>query len=402
LETDFDLVVIGGSAGGTHAAAAALEYAPDSRVALISDEDRIPYKRTKISKSFAKGFDPDEFAIYDAPWYAQQEVTLYTKTGARAIDRDRKRVVLSSGEELPYRSVVLATGARPRLPELPGTLSDHVFTAHRAAQIERLQQAARRSDAAVVIGMGILGAEVAEQLCRMGLTVHLVGNRSRMIPRTFDTELSELIEGVFRENGVKLYFDEPEHEIEGEPYDFTVHLRRAGVDLSAQLLVYAIGLDPVVDVARSAGLSVDTGVKVVWSLRTSDPAIYAAGDMAQLPDGSVTHLWRHAMEQGARAGENAIRAIRGEEQEPYRFVPFREKCKVFGHYFFSLCVPDDRQMSAYELHRYERGDRLVRAYVSGGAVHGLSMVNDMDREKLCMAAVREQWPLESLVSTLEL
>lgn len=402
MQESFELIVVGGGSAGTYAAAAAVEYAPGTSVALISDEDRLPYKRTKISKSFAQGYERDEFALYPDEWYRANGVELITSESVQEIDRERMRVELSDGRTIGYRKLVLATGARPIVPNLSGSLADHVYTAHTAAEIDRLKWAAARSGSAVVIGMGVLGTEIAEQLSRMGLTVHLVGNRTRMIPRTLDTELSERIEGVFRSNGVKLYFEEPEQQVEGAPGEYTVRLARSRVEVSGELLVYAVGLEGRMDLARSSGLSIDKAVVVDPYLRTSDPDIYAAGDIAQQPDGRVTHLWRHGMEQGARAGENAVRSLSGEAELTYEYVPFREKCKVFGHYFFSMCVPTDQEMRSYELHRYEGGERLVRVYVKDGKVKGVSMINDLDREKTYMEAVRERWPLETLVRAVEL
>ena len=163
-------------------------------------------------------------------------------------------------------------------------------------------------------------------------------------------------------------------------------MARSGRTDSFDLVAYGTGVEPDIDLAVAAGLDSERGVLVDEQLRTSHPTIFAAGDVAQHRDGRLTHLWRQAEEQGRVAGLNAAGGA-----ESYRFVPFRLKCEIFDHYFFSVGRPTPEEVEAYEVVECTDGTRYLCAYYREGALAGLVMIGDKDRQKQYLRAVVERW-----------
>ncbi|MFW5728788.1 MAG: FAD-dependent oxidoreductase [Spirochaetota bacterium] len=487
-----DILIIGAGAAGqaaAEAAAAAGEAngagaAPASGTApgaaralsicLVSNEDRLPYKRTKISKTPAQGFEADAFAVQSAEWYREQGVELLTGTEVTRIDPDRRVAELGHGEALiTFERLILATGAAPRLPEADAGTRGQIHCTHDIADIEELRAAALRAVAAategekpraVVLGGGVLGLEVGYDLHHLGLHVAVVDRNERLMHRELDAYAGEIAVEQCRRNGMDLYLGEADYEVRrsaasdpaptpagAEPYPGSaardastraasartawartapgpaeVVLPRTGVTIQAEVVAAALGVVPHTHLATAARLDTGRGIRVDRELRTSHPAVFAAGDCAEHPDGRVTHLWRDALRQGAVAGANAVADLvdRPAEVDRYVYEPFRLKCEIFGTYFFSLCRPSPQENDDYGHRRYYDGPRYVHAYLSrrgnaGGAataagddrtrhaaederVAGVIMVNDKERRGRYEQAVSEGWTVHQFEAAFEL
>jgi NAD(P)H-nitrite reductase large subunit len=158
------------------------------------------------------------------------------------------------------------------------------------------------------------------------------------------------------------------------------------------MVVFCIGVAPRIELAKGAGLSVNTGILVDEHLRTSEPTIYAAGDCAEHRDGSLTDLWHAAEYQGVVAAKNAM----GHAME-FDNPPFRLKCEVFGAYFFSINKP--RNPLDYGIEEHESGPRYQCFYFSDDELVSAIMVNDKERAKEYQQAVRERWDRDRVVET---
>ena len=441
-----DILIIGSGAAGQAAAeaAAAARAARPLSICLVSNEDRLPYKRTKISKTMAQGFEVDAFAVQSANWYRDQGVELLTGTEVTRIDPDRRVAELGNGEaSITFERLILATGAAPRLPEADAGTRGQIHCTHDIADIEELRAAALRAvtaapagekPRAVVLGGGVLGLEVGYDLHQLGLHVAVVDRNERLMHRELDAYAGEIALEQCRRNGMDLYLGEADYEVRGAPASAPaatadgaepnpgparaasapdapgpaeVVLPRAGVTIRADVVAAALGVVPHTHLAAAAHLDTGRGIRVDRELRTSHPGVFAAGDCAEHPDGRVTHLWRDALRQGAVAGANAAADILGRpETESYVYEPFRLKCEVFGTYFFSLCRPSPDRNDDYGHRRYYDGPRYVHAYLrrdgtaagrpnapDSARVAGVVMVNDKDNHKRYMQAVNEEWTI---------
>lgn len=387
----WDMIVIGAGIAGVSAVRTLTEERSDRRVLLVNGEANPPYKRTKLSKNIAAGFKAADFQLESEEWYTQRNVTVATGVSAEEIRRDERIVRLSDGGEHHYEALLLATGAEPLFPRTVRPHEEGSFFVVRSEEdVAKLTAAARKAKRILIDGMGVLSIEVAAELRRMNKQVTLVGATPQVMPRHLNLRAGEIMENLLTENGVKLRFQEEILSFEPRKksgYAVTM-IRETG---SFDMIVFCIGVAPRVELAQKSGLEVGTGILVDEHLRTSDPAIYAAGDCAEHPGGRLTDLWHAAEYQGAIAARNAM----GHATE-FDDPPFRLKCEVFGSYFFSISNPRNPLEYGIEEHESDRryqcfyfddDERLVSAI----------MVNDRDRAKEYQQAVRERWERDKVI-----
>jgi len=363
---------------------------------LVTAEQRLPYKRTKVSKKFAAGFERDAFALAEADWW-RDVAGFDLRLGTRAVELDPKgrTLTLDNGETVRWTRLILATGAEARRLTMDEGAAERVHHAHDIAQVEALRAAALAQEArtALVVGTGAMGVEVAEQLRKMGLEVTLTGDSRAPLAEDLNRPAQLRLVRLLEDNGVRLRCGELVRGVEladDEALTVAWDSGRRSFDLVAS----CVGTRLRVGLARRAGLQVEQGVVVDRQLRTSCPEIFAAGDAAQHPDGRITYLWRHAMHQGRVAGLNALGG-----NERYTYEPFRLKVKVFGHYFFAMDRPDPTGHEAAEV---DDGQRYVCAYYREGRLTGLIMIDDEANQKAYNQAVVEGWERSRVEETFKL
>jgi NAD(P)H-nitrite reductase large subunit len=383
-----DTVIIGTGIAGMSALKAISEKEPKHRVVLVGDEDRLPYKRTKLSKNIARGFSRDEFALQDADWFSERNVDLKLGRRVLAIDPRRRTVVLDGDERICWRQLIIATGARARMPEVSGHALDHCRTVRQAGDVENLLEALDGKQSVLVVGAGVLGVEIAEQLWAKGHEVTLISSGSSVMPR----ELNPAAERTMRE-----LLDAAEIELRLKHRIVSVNraggaadgirVRTSAGELTADQVVFAVGSVPETQLAVDAGVEVADGVLVDEFLETSVKGVFAAGDVAQQRSGAVSHLWHEAEAQGRCAGLNAI-------GPPLAYIDtgYRLKCEVFGHYFFSMGRkvgrPDPADEKTHEIIE-DIGSPYRCFYFQDSRLAGAVMVDDGKRSKEYESAVRQ-------------
>ena len=387
VQQRYDIVIVGGGIAGVTAARTIAESEASASTLLVSGEDRPPYKRTKISKNVASGFSRDAFAIEPSEWYADHGIDLLIGTTVDRIDPTTHRVSLSDGRSVEYGAVILATGGEAVRP----AEADHprVHTVRAAGDVGRLLASTTPSDEILVVGMGVLGVELAEQLALRGARITLLGRSRVLMPRELNDEAAARLDRLFRDAGVALeYGSTLSHVSVGEDgLEAMWRDRRHRFDH----IIYSIGMRPAGTLAVKSGIPTATGILVDHYLETGVAGIYAAGDVAEQHDGYRTHLWHAAEHQGEIAARNAL-------GETVRFdrPNFRLKCEVFGHYFFSAGKPEDP--SSYPTVEHDDGTRYLCFYLQNGTLAGMVMVDDKPNAKAYQRAVREGCDLETLRS----
>ena len=380
----WDVVVIGGGAAGIAAAEAAKAENNDASVLIIHEEKELPYVRTKLSKLLASGFNVEEFLIRPQSWYDEQGIELRRGVAAQAVNPDEKTVATSDGESIAYGSLILATGG---VPAFPKNIREHeaesFYTLKTVADAARIKRDARRAKNALVVGMGVLSVEIAQQLSDMKTNVTLVGATGQFMPRQLSPRAGEIMEDLMSKNNIRLYFQE-------EVLSFEKNNKR-GMDVMMirnsgrfDMVIFCIGFSPDTALARSAGLEVNRGVKVDDHLRTSNPDIYAAGDLAEHADGSISYVWNAAEHQGAFAGRNAAGA-----DAVFEAKPFRLRADVFGTHFLSINKP--RNPLEHEIEEAENGDAYYGFYFDDDRLIGAVVVGDKERADEYERAVQEGW-----------
>jgi NADPH-dependent 2,4-dienoyl-CoA reductase/sulfur reductase-like enzyme len=315
-----NIVIIGGGPAGVFAAIEAKRRDPQATVTLISEEPCEPYERPPLSKAVLLG----KAAAADAPiagpkGMAGHGVSLELDTRCTAIDRTTSEVVTASGRRFPYATLVIATGSVVRqIPALPlGAPRVHYLRSEaHAVALARELKAARHL---VVIGGGLIGLEVAASAAELGVKVTVIEIAPRILARVCDEDISALVHDTHRRHGIDIRLNTALTGAQAAP-DGRVALAIGAHDtIVADLVVVGAGAIPDDRLAAAAGLRTDNGIVVDARCATSDPNIFAAGDVVRFPGphGLVRQEdWRHAQDQGAVAGRNAAGA-----NEEYRTVP---------------------------------------------------------------------------------
>ncbi len=286
------IVIVGGVAAGTKAAARARRCDPGAEITLVEKGELISYAGCALPYYVAGAIAGEsELVVTQAGEFAAlRDIDVRTRTEALRIDRPAKTVTvrrLADGREdvLPYDSLVLATGGTPLVPPLPGRDLAGIHRLKEPADARRIRAEidAGRVERAVIVGGGLIGMEMAEALTMRGVRTTVVEMLDRVLAAFLDPEIAALLHAHLRARGVELRLGERALRFEG---DGDGHVRRvvtSGGELPADLVLLAIGVRPSVGLARDAGLAIGpTGaIAVDDHLRTSDPAIYAGGDCVE-------------------------------------------------------------------------------------------------------------------------
>ena len=319
MERTRPILVIGGGPAGTFAALAAKKHNPDAAVVLLTEEACEPYEKPPLSKAVLVGKAlPADAPIAGPGGLAAHGVVLESHARCQTIERETRTLVLEFGRRLPYSTLVMATGSLVReLPHLPVGMP-HVYYLRTEADAHRLRTRLRTTRRLLVVGAGLIGLEVAASAAELGVPTTVLELAPRILARVCDEETGSIIEAAHRRHGVDLRLACMVASATGGEQETEV-VTTAGDRLAADVIVVGTGAKPNDQLAAAAGLAVDDGVVVDEYCRTSDAAIFAAGDVVRFPGphGPVRlENWRHAQEQGIIAGRNAAGA-----SEVYRTIP---------------------------------------------------------------------------------
>ncbi|MEV5727561.1 FAD-dependent oxidoreductase [Streptomyces pharetrae] len=325
VDADQTFVIVGGGLAGAKAAETLRAEGFSGRVILICDERDHPYERPALSKGFLLGKEERESVfVHEPAWYAQHDIELHLGQTVDRIDRAAKTVRFGEdGTIVRYDKLLLATGAEPRRLDVPGTGLAGVHHLRRLAHAERLKgvltHLGRDNGHLVIAGTGWIGLEVAAAAREYGAEVTVVGPDPTPLHGVLGPELGQLFTELHREHGVRFHFGVRLTEIVGQDGVVLAARTDDGEEHPAHDVLAAIGAAPRTALAEAAGLEIADrahggGIVVDERLRTSDPDIHAAGDVAAFPHAlfgirmRVEH-WANAL----NGGPAAARAMLGQD-----------------------------------------------------------------------------------------
>lgn len=257
-----------------------LDTAKAYQIITFCEEPRPAYDRVNLT-SYFQHRTADRLALATPEWHEQHDIRLLLGDRAATIDRERRLVCSSRGVEVPYDIMVLATGSVPFVPPVPGTDKKGVFVYRTIEDLERIIAYGNTVKRAAVIGGGLLGLEAARAAYDLGLETHVVEFAPRLMPRQIDDAGSRVLVGKIEALGVRVHLNKNTQQLlgNGKVEGLAFH---DGSTLDAHMVIISAGILPRDDLARACGLSVGPrgGVVVDEQLRTSDPDIYAIGEVA--------------------------------------------------------------------------------------------------------------------------
>jgi 3-phenylpropionate/trans-cinnamate dioxygenase ferredoxin reductase subunit len=318
-------VIVGAGLAGAKAAEALRTGGFDGRIVLIGDETDRPYDRPPLSKAYLQGTTAREkIYIHPAGWYTDHDIELRVGTPVTALDRTEHEVVIDGVERLGYDKVLLTTGSSPRRLQVPGADLGGVHYLRRVTDCETMKAAFAAADRVVIVGAGWIGLETAAAARAAGCAVTVVGRSKLPLLAVLGAEVAETYAALHRDHGVELRLNSGVREIVGKDNRATGIRLTDGTVVEADAIVVGVGIVPNTALAETAGLAVDNGIVVDEHLATTDPDVFAAGDVANTFYPLLgTHLrlehWSAALNQGPVAAENMIGRVTAYDQVPYFF-----------------------------------------------------------------------------------
>lgn len=368
----YELLIIGnGPAAHRLICDLANSLKPPSSIAVIGEESLPAYNRILLSSLLAAEIEPSQIDL-SIPESIASRVTQITGRKIVKIKRSAKWIEDQQGTRYTYTTLVFATGSRPSVPDFEGVSARGVIAFRSFEDLERMQQIASRQGKAVVLGGGFLGIEAAEGLRKLGVDVTLVHRSDHLLNRQLDRQAAELLKTELENRGLRVL---TQHQLTGIETLFnqikSVSLN-SGERLEADLLVFATGITPNIELAADAGLSVNRGIQVNAQLQTSDPAIFALGECIEFNGqtyGLVTPIWRQS---------KVLASVISGEFGNYEDQAVATQLKVSGIELFSCGEIDASDDSIFYLDKslaeYRRfwfkGDQLVGAVLYGDASLG--------------------------------
>jgi 3-phenylpropionate/trans-cinnamate dioxygenase ferredoxin reductase subunit len=354
-------VIAGGGLAGAKAAEALREQGFDGTLVLVGAESHLPYERPPLSKDYLAGnAERTSFDVHDKAWYADHDVDLRLGTEVTAVDRAAHQVTLSDGSRIDYTKLLLATGASPRTVSISGADAEGVHYLRTVDDSEAIRAAAlSEGRKVVVIGAGWIGLEVAAAARQAGATVTVLESADLPLLRVLGPELAQVFADLHSENGVDLRFGVHTEEIVTDGGKVTGVKLADGTVVDADTVVVGIGAAPNTGLAEEAGLAVDNGVVVDAALRTSDPDVFAVGDIAKALHPLLgRHIrvehWANALNQPATAAAAMLGNDATYDELPYFFTDQFD----LGMEYLGYVEPGDYDRVVF------RGDAKTREFIA--------------------------------------
>lgn len=305
-------MIVGAGLAGAKAAEELRSAGFTGRVVLIGEEPHLPYERPPLSKAYLQGTEGREGVFVHSPeWYDEQGIEIRTGALAAAVDRPAREVVLSDGERIRYDALLLATGSRPRRLNVLGADLAGVHYLRTLDESDALKASLAAAQRVVIIGGGWIGLEVAAAARIAGREVTVVEQAPLPLQGVLGPEVASVFADVHREHGVDLRTGSAIERFLGSHGDLAGVELADGSQVEADLAVVGVGIAPNVELAQACGLDVADGIRVDEHLRTADPSIYAAGDVANalhpILGGHIrVEHWANALRQGPIAARSML------------------------------------------------------------------------------------------------
>jgi len=385
------IVIIGASLAGASAAIALRDQGYQGELTVIGEESQLPYERPPLSKAVLIGERDEPDWVAEEATYADKDISLRLGTMATRIDRARK-VVVASRTEYPYDKLLIATGSGSRRLDLPGADLEGLLTLRTLEESLGLRERFTEGARIVIVGAGWIGCEAAAAARLHGANVTVIEPRSQPLLAVVGEQIGATFAALHRDHGVDLRLGIGVTGFAGDGVVSSVHIK-GHASVPADMVLVAVGAAPNIALADVAGLKLaDGGIAVDATLRSSDPDIYAAGDVAahdhpRYPHRVRVEHWANAKDQGTHVARNLLGA-----EEPYVLRPFffsdqydlgceyrgladptKDRLVVRGDLksreFTAFWLRDGGVAAAMNVNQWDDGDTLQKLVDSGRHVH---------------------------------
>jgi 3-phenylpropionate/trans-cinnamate dioxygenase ferredoxin reductase subunit len=326
MDASTTFVIVGGGLAGAKAAETLRDEGFEGKLVLLTDEPERPYERPPLSKGYLLGNDERDTAfVHSEAWYGEHDVELRLKARVTGLDPTAHEVELDGGDRVGYDKLLLATGSEPRRLDVPGADLPDVRYLRNLPDSDHLRDVLVEGHRVAVIGGGWIGLEVAAAARTHGAEVTLVEVADLPLLGVLGEDVALVFAGLHRDHGVDLRLGTGVREIVGDNGRVVAVVTTDGDEIMADTVVVGIGIQPRVELAAAAGLTIEDGVAVDAGFHTSDPDIYAVGDVAAVNHAvlgtrvRVEH-WANALDGGPVAARSMLGQDVSWDKLPYFFT----------------------------------------------------------------------------------
>lgn len=385
-------VIIGSSAAGAQAAEDLRTLDKDSEIVVVSQEDCSPYSRCLISRYADGRLSESELYFKTKDFFKKYGIEEVLHATVTKIDRSAKKLICRNAQEIGYDKLLIATGARPRLPKIDGLNLAGVTCFHSLDDAYRVAKSVVFAREAVVVGAGFVGLEAAYALTRLGLKVTVVERCSQILPNQLDAISSKIIQRDLEEMGVEVILNESLVSINGTESVCDVTTADKA-HIKCEFVVIAAGITPNKELAEQAGLDIDKGILVDEFLMTSDANIFAAGDCIEIQDVStgkraLSGTWFNAVLQAKFAARNMAG-----ERKRYTGAVGIQNAVQFHHtpaISFGKTLIEDESSDGYEVISIHSGNMYKKLVLKEDKICGMIFVGDIAKSGFYAALIRHE------------
>lgn len=390
-------VIIGGSAAGISCAETLRKHDKRSSITLISEEKFPLYSRCLLTYLLAGSINEDMLYFKSRDFYERNNINAYLGKKTVSIDRPGKKVGLDDGSYIVYDKLLLATGASAKMVDMPGKDKKGVFTLRNIDDARAIIKSLEKSKKIAVLGGGLIGMRDAYALSKRGKEVTVLVTSPQILSQVLDEKAADIIEGIFKKNGVEILTGKSAAEILGDNNASGI-LLSDGKKIDCQMIIVGKGVRPNTELAASSGLDINKGIVVDEFLRAADENIFAAGDVAETYDISsgqrrINALWPCAVEQGEKAALNMM-----DKKISYRGSLSMNSADFFGVACISMGITKPKSgeyetLSKQETDAYKKiviKDNKIVGAVFTGNVKPAGTVNMLIRSAIDISRVKDR------------
>ncbi len=385
-------VILGGSIAGLSAVRAIRGQDKGSEIVLVSDESTGPYFRPLIPMLIDGSKNEADLAVPDDP-LKQLEVNVCVRAAER-VDTKTKTVYLSGRKKLAYDRLLIATGARPALPKVPGLAPDRMFVMRTMADARVLAKAAKEARQVVVIGGGMVGVKTASALRHLSnaLQVTIVEQEDHILPLRLDQDGAAIVQKALERQGIACITASTVERAEAAKNGQLVLSLKGSKKLAANLVVAATGVRPNTEFLKGSSIKTGKGVLVDGRLMTSAKDVYAAGDVVKCKDAVsgrsfTSALWTNAADMGRQAGRN----MAGGKAEGIEALPVMNAAEIAGVPMVSAGQVEPGK--GFEVGVTRENGSLRKVVMQKDRVVGMAFVGDIRNAGVYVNMIRHRIPV---------
>ena len=361
-------LILGNGIAGISAAISVREHDVTGEISVVTKSPMPFYYRIRLIEYLAKKTPIEKLIAYGDAYYDDKEIKVTLNKEAVRIDSENKKVEFEDGSLMSYDRLLLATGARPRYPNIEGMDKKGILKFRGASDSDEIIRHIEICDRVVVLGGGILGIEAANSLVNSGKDVTVIESADRLLHRQLDREGSEILQKTLEEKNIKFILGKTIKRVLGDKSVKGIEFEDGAI-FDTGCVVLSAGIIPRLELCESAGIEFNKGILVDEHMETNVKGIFAAGDAAEYK-GTLYGLWAPSKEQGEVAGGN----MTGIKIRNYNPTMPEVRLKVTGISLFSGGNIDENGAVVY---KYNRDGIYRKFFVRDNRIVGAILIGDM-------------------------